>query len=562
MPKDAFTLRFLCAELNTLLSGGKINRIVQPENERVEFTVYTGKSTEKLVLDVKPSDPRIGITKEEKDAPLTAPNFCMLLRKHLLGATIDNIAVVGYDRVVKIDCTAGGEFADGKKTLFVELMGRYSNIILTEDGKVLGGNRGINFFDNGVRPLIVGRPYLFPPTSDKFTPDDQRLIAYFKDFNGDDLASYTANGVLGIALSTAREIVYGYDKKFIEYDGESFYGFLKDFLFSEEKNPCVATENGKVKDVFAFPYESAPSDLKFFKELYAAEDYYYINAGKDKAFNGDKNGVLSVVNAAIKKSDKKLALVVNRIADAEKAEEYRVKGELILSNIYLLKRGDKTLKTVNYYDGENIEISLDENLTPSENAEQYYKKYNKSKRALLNLKPQAEKLAEEKEYLLSVKDEIELTENADDIKAVKTELIRYGLIKERKITGKKTVEPNKRLYYIDGFIVKAGKNNVLNDEITLSANKRDIWLHAKDIHSSHVVIETDGKTPEMKTIIKAAEICAYYSKGRESGKTEIVYTEKKNVKKPKGAKAGFFVYDNYSSVAVEPLKHDELIKKE
>ena len=562
MPKDAFTLRVLCDELNTLLSGGKINKIVQPENERVEFTVYTGKTTEKLVLDVKPSNPRIGITKEEKDAPLTAPNFCMLLRKHLLGAMIDGIAVVGFDRVVKIECTAGGEFSDGKKTIYVELMGRYSNIILTEDGKVLGGNRGINFFDNGVRPLIVGHPYKLPPVSDKLTPDDERLIDCFKNFNGEDISSFTAEKVCGVSLLTAKEIAVRYFEKHKEYDAESYFRFLKDFLYKKEKNPCVLFSLGKVKDVFVFPYKSEPNELKFFNELYAAEDYYYINAEKDKAFTNEKNSVLSVVNSAIKKYDKKISLVKSRISDAEKAEEYKIKGELILSNIYLIKRGDKTLKAVNYYTGEEVEIALDENLSPSGSAELYYKKYNKSKRALLNLKPQLDSLSEEKEYLLSVKDEAELSETADEIKAVKSELIKNGLIKEKRISGKKRPEPTKRLYVIDGFIVKVGKNNVLNDEITLSADKRDIWLHAKDFHSSHLIIETNKKTPRIETVIKAAEICAYYSKGREGGKTEIVYTEKKNVKKPKGAKAGFFIYDNYSSVTVEPNRHDELIKKE
>lgn len=562
MPQDAFTLRALANELNGILAGGKINKIVQPENERVELSVYTGKSTEKLILDVRPSCPRIGITKEERDAPLTAPNFCMLLRKHLIGGTINSINVEGYDRVVKIACTAGGDFGGGEKTLYVELMGRYSNVILTENGKVLGGNRGINFFDNGVRPLIVGRPYVFPPVSGKRTPDDQNLIGYFNDFKGDNLAEYTAAGVCGIALATAKEIVLRFNEKNKGYDGQSYYRFLKEFSFTSEKAPCVSVENGKVKDVFVFPYKSAPTELKSFPELYAAEDYYFINAEKDKSFNNKKNEIISVINAAIKKYDKKIGLVRARLKDAENAEEYRINGELILSNIYKIKRGDKTLKALNYYDNTEKEIALDENLTPAANAERYYKKYNKCKRAQNSLIPQEKQLVAEKDYFISVKDETELAETVDDIKAVKTELVKNGIIKERKITNKKSAETKKRVYYIDGFIVKAGRNNLENDEITLSANKSDIWLHAKDIHSSHLIIETNGRVPEDKTIIKAAEVCAYFSKGREGGKTEVVYTEKKNVKKPKGAKAGFFIYDNYSSVMVNPAKHDELIKKE
>ena len=164
MPQDAFTLKYLCQELNALFSGGKVNKITEPTNDELVFTIYTGKRTEKLLLDVNPSCPRIGVINQEKESPLTAPNFCMLMRKHLLSATLDSIELIGFDRIVKIEFTASAEFFDAvKKTVFVELMGRYSNIILTENGKILGGNRGINMFDNGVRPLIVGYPYVFPP---------------------------------------------------------------------------------------------------------------------------------------------------------------------------------------------------------------------------------------------------------------------------------------------------------------------------------------------------------------------------------------------------------------
>ena len=171
MPQDAFTLRYLCAELNSVFAGGKVNRIIEPNNDELVLTVYTGKRTEKLLLNVNPAAPRIGILSEERDSPLTAPNFCMLMRKHLLSATLLSVELIGFDRIVKIDLLASGEFKDAvKKTLYVELMGRYSNIILTENGRILGGNRGINMFDNGVRPLFVGQPYVFPPVGDKKLP--------------------------------------------------------------------------------------------------------------------------------------------------------------------------------------------------------------------------------------------------------------------------------------------------------------------------------------------------------------------------------------------------------
>ena len=183
MPQDAFTLRYLCTELNSVFLNGKVNRIIQPSNDDLILTVYTGKRTEKLLLSVNPASPRIGVINEESESPLTAPNFCMLMRKHLLSATITSIELVGFDRIVKIDFLSSAEFFDAKiKTVYVELMGRYSNIILTEDGKILGGNRGINMFDNGVRPLIVGMPYVFPPVGDKKLPADKELIKHFIHF--------------------------------------------------------------------------------------------------------------------------------------------------------------------------------------------------------------------------------------------------------------------------------------------------------------------------------------------------------------------------------------------
>ena len=180
MPQDAFTLRFLCEELNSIFSGGKVNRIIQPNADEMIMTVYTGKRTEKLFISVNPASPRMGVTNTERESPLTAPNFCMLLRKHLLSATLESIELVGFDRIVKIDFMPSAEFFDSvRKTLYVELMGRYSNIILTENGRILGGNRGINMFDNGVRPLIVGKPYVFPPVGDKRLPSDKELVGLF-----------------------------------------------------------------------------------------------------------------------------------------------------------------------------------------------------------------------------------------------------------------------------------------------------------------------------------------------------------------------------------------------
>lgn len=606
MPQDAFTLRYLCEELNELLSGGKINRIVQPSSDEIVFTVYTGKRTEKLLIDVNPASPRMGITEEEKESPLTAPNFCMLLRKHLLNAQIDGISLVGFDRIVKIDITPSSEFFDAeRKTLFVELMGRYSNVILTEKGKVLGGNRGINCFDNGVRPLIVGHEYKFPPVGEKRLPQDASLESLFFGAEEKALPAIIAENVQGIALSTAEELVREYFEarscrgataKSAENDGATLLGakndgaaaenagdcraatqntisdgkdfcdFFVKFLYDHKKSPCVTFSGGAVKDVCAFPYKSQKAEaIKNFERLIYAESFYFSERGKAKRFSALKERLNSVVAAALKKAQKRLAAVSAREKDASSAEENRIKGELILANIYKFKGGETEAELYNYYDNTTLKVTLDKSLSPAANAERYYKKYNKQKRSLVALAPERERAEKDIDYLKSIQGYIGFAETEADLLAVKEEAVEAGLIKEKAAaTQKKKTAPKTkgREYVIEGFKVVCGRNNLENDAIVYGAKGEDLWLHAKDYHSSHVIISSEGKAVPEKVVAAAAEICAYYSQGRGGGRVEVVYTRRKFLKKPPKSKAGFFVYSEYKSVYAEPNNGEKYIKTE
>ena len=558
MPQDAFTLRVLCEELNGILKGGKINRIMQPSVDATVFTVYTDFGVKKLLLDVTPSCPRIGLTEKEPPALINASNFCMLLRKHLLSATINGISVVGFDRIVKIDLTPSSQFFDAPdKVIYVELMGRYSNVILTENGKVMGGNRGINFLDNNVRPLISGLPYTLPPVGDKKEPSDESLK---NEFSNPDLitAENICSAVQGIALSTAKEIIF----RFNEENNRDFFGFFNDFLYFPPKKPCILKENGEVKDVLAFPYKTLKGDVVFYDNLSSAEDAFFGERQAKKKFSDLKTRLLSVVSTAEKKAKKRLAAVNVRIKEAENAEENRIKGELILANIYKLKGGEEKVVLDNYYDGSKVEVFLDGKLSPAKNAENYYKKYNKQKGSLVSLIPQKESADSEIFYLDSVYSEITLSEELSDLKAIEEELTESGFVKKQQVKRGKKQETvrSPRVYVVNDFTVRAGRNNAENDYVTFSAKGSDIWLHAKDVHSSHIVIETGGKTVPMHILKIAAEICAYYSKAREDGKAEIVYCEKKFVKKPKGAKLGFCTYTDFKSITVIPNAHAELQK--
>ena len=557
MPQDAFTLRYLCEELNEILKGGKINRITQPTADITTFTVYTKSGVKRLILNVDPSMPRIGLSDNEQKPEISSSNFCMLLKKHLLSATIKAVSLVGFDRIVKIDLIPSAEFFDSpEESLYVELMGRYSNVILTENGKVLGGNRGINFLDNNVRPLIAGLPYKLPPVGDKLEPKDNRVKQIFAD-NSSITAENLCNKVQGLALSTAQEIVDGYRSV-----GGDFYEYLNNYIYKSKPRPCVEYLLGIVKDVYVYPYKEIKGEIKLFSALFSAEELFFSEKENAKKFKQLKDRLLSIVNSGLKKSKKRLNAVLARFKDAENAEENRITGELILANIYKLKGGESQAEFDNYYDGTKITVALDERLSPAKNAENYYKKYNKQKRALVSLIPQKESAENEINYLNSVDSEINLAETYADLKAVEDELVVSGFIKKpQQNKGKqKAEELSPRVYDVYGFTVKVGRNNAENDKITFTSKPTDIWLHAKNYHSSHLIIETNGKKLPERVLVKAAEICAYFSKGRDGGKTEIVYCERKCVKKPKKSPLGFCTYTNFRSITVNPEPHAEMLK--
>ncbi len=563
MTQDAFTLRYLCEELNLIFAGGKINKINQPSNDQMVLTVYTGKKTEKLLLDVNPASPRLGVIREERENPLTAPNFCMLMRKHLLSSTIQNISLIGFDRIVKIDFLSSGEFFDSTiKSVYIELMGRYSNVILTENGKILGGNRGINMFDNGVRPLIVGRPYVFPPVGNKRLPSDKSLIEAFNGCETDKIAQSICTFVQGVAVSTAKEIEMGFNQAYNGVcDGKKLFEYLNNFLFNTLKNPCVITCDGQVKDVLVCPYQSMDGEVERFDYLYLAEQSFFERKENQKRFTSKRDRLNSITNTALKKVKKKLTAITAKEREALGAEDNRLKGELILANVYKFKGGESECVLDNYYDGTQVKILLDSKLSASKNAENYYKKYNKQKRTITALAPQKEQAEKELNYLNSVLDEIALCEEYEDLVLIETELENYGLIIIKTVSDKKKKENTFcKEYLVFGFRVRAGRNNAENDKLTFTSSPSDVWVHAKDYHSSHVLIESlDRQVPE-EVIKVASEICAYYSKGREGGKMEVVYTLKKFVKKPPKSKPGFCYYDNFKSITVCPEKHVEFLK--
>lgn len=569
MPQDALMLKNIAKELNNLLAGGKINKVVQPNTDSLVLTVYNGKIF-RLFISVDPTAPRINFLTEEIQSPLTAPNFCMLLRKHLLSATIKKIELALFDRIIKITLSSSQEFFDAKdKVLYLELMGRYSNVILTEDGKVLGANRGANIFDNGVRPLIVNKPYVLPPVGEKREPKDLSLIEVFSSYEGEKntekLGAFISSNVLGLAQTTAREIAYRFNEKYSQNSpknfGEELFYFINDFIDNATVKPCVTLENDEVLDVLCLDYNTIRGERKYYDSLLEADNEYFTKKSYQKTFRAKKDRLTSVINAQNKKINKRLTAILSRKKDALDAEDNKLKGELILANVYLAKKGDEVLIANNYYDGTTIKIPLNPDLSPSQNASNYYKKYNKQKRALSSLIEQENIARDELEYLSAIMEEINLCESLNELLFIEEEMKTYGLIKTNAPKNKKPKEIKHKTYIIHGYEVVCGRNNVENDKITLSAKPNDLWLHAKTFHSSHVIIKNPTGAQIFDEVIKiSAEICAYYSKARESGNTEIVYTKKRCVKKTPNSKPGSFIYTDFNSIVVKPNKHDEFLK--
>ncbi len=568
MPQDAFHIRRLVRELNTFLIGGKINRISQVNKDELTFIIYTGKTTVKLIISANASNARVCLSATEKEPAPVAPNFCMLLRKHLQGAEILEVRQYGFERIVEIDLHCVTDFSDSVRTLRCELMGKYSNVILTENGVILGALKTTALENEAHRVLLTGAKYLYPAPQEKLSPFDkdgiraraEAFLSTHEAYDEETLAVFLFENVAGLALATARELVGRLVEKtgdvrwiFSPSVGMPLWEFIGEFCENEPCKPCLKTVNGEAKDFFAFPVfggEEMPSLCK-------AEDEFFTRRESKKGFEDKKRKLENLARSLKKKQTKKLQDTLERLKEAEKAEEYRIKGELLTANLYRIERGMASVELENWYaeEGGAIKISLDTTLSPSKNAQRYFKTYNKYKRATEILTPMLKKEEAEIEYTDSVLSAIALSDDTDDLKEIETELTEMGLLRapKERVGGKKkeTAVPFREFEH-DGKKILVGRNNLQNDRLLRFASPEDIWLHAQKYHSSHVIILTNGGQVCDETLLYAAKLCAYYSNGRDSGKIPVDYCKRKFVKKPSKSKAGFVTYTDYKTLLVEP----------
>ncbi|MBQ7368443.1 MAG: NFACT family protein [Clostridia bacterium] len=559
MPQDAFHIRRLSQELDRFLRGGKINRISQVDKDELTFIIYTGKSTVKLILSTNASNARVCLSEREKEPLAVPPNFCMLLRKHLQGAEILSVVQKDFERIIELTLKCTSDFSECERVLHCELMGKYSNIVLSEKGIVLGALKTTALLDDSHRVLLAGAKYAYPLPQDKISPFDgagMRALeqsfyeTHAEGYENEAFAKFIFEHVSGLALPTAREIVARAAKVKMP-----LWAFIGEFCENAPNEPHLKTENGEPVDFFAFEIAGG----KAMPSLCKAEDEYYSFRENKKGFADKKRKLESAARTLRKKAAKRLQEITERLAESEKAEENRVKGELLTANLYRLEKGAKSATLENWYDeqGGEIKIALEPLLTPAQNAQKYFKAYNKQKRAKEILLPMQRAEQRELSYAESILSAINAADAEQDFKEIEEELVSTGALRAPKarIGGKKKETPVPfREYEHDGKKILLGRNNLQNDKLLRQAAPDDIWLHTQKYHSSHAIICAQGGQVSDETVLYAAELCAYYSDGRDGDKIPVDYCKRKYVKKPSKSKAGFVVYTDYKTILVTPKK--------
>lgn len=575
MAFDGITIAAMVKELNTSLKGGRINKIAQPESDELLLTARGQDGQKRLLLSASPSLPLLYFTSKNRISPLTAPNFCMLLRKHIGSARITDITQPGMERVVQFHLEHLNELGDVcHKILIMELMGKHSNLIFCDDkGMILDSIKHVSSNMSSVREVLPGREYFIPKTQDKLDPltiTEEEFIsvicqkplpaakAIYSSLTGISpvmaqevcfRASIDGNDSMQSLNEAARTHLYHTFARIMEQVKEG--GFTPNIIFRGDE----PVEYG----VLDFQQYGPEYHSVSFDSVSQMLETYYASRDLITRIRQKSADLRRIVQTALERNRKKLMLQQKQMKDTEKKDKYKVYGELINTYGYGLEEGVKSFKALNYYTNEEITIPLDPQLTPQENSKKYFDRYQKLKRTQEALEEQIKETTEEIQHLESISNALDIAREESDLSQIKEELTEFGYIKKHYTSkkGAKMQTKSKPFHYIssDGYDIYVGKNNYQNDELTFKfASGNDWWFHAKKMPGSHVVVKTkDGTLPD-RTFEEAGSLAAYYSQGRTAPKVEIDYLQKKNVKKPAGAKPGFVVYyTNYSLMAVPDI---------
>lgn len=581
MAFDGIVISSLVWELNERLADGRINKIYQPENDAIVLTIKNNRNNYRLLLSASPSLPLAYLTEDTGTNPMTAPNFCMLLRKHISGGRIVSILQPEMERILKFEIEHLNELGDVcTKYLIVELMGKHSNIIFCRpDGTIIDSIKHISLYISSVREVLPGRSYFIPNTMLKQNPLTITAAEFAEKVLSKPLpvgkALYTS--LTGISPVIAEEICFrasldsGMSTSGLS-DVEKVHLFgvfsrLMEDVKGHRFSPTIVYRSKEPVEFSALPLTCySDCDSQPFDSISTVLRTYYAEKNASSRIRQKSHDLRHVVGTALDRTRKKYDLQLKQLKDTEKREKYKIYGEMLNTYGYGLEEGSKSLTCLNYYTNQEITIPLDPQLPPQENAKKYFERYGKLKRTFEALSSLTEETHAEMEHLDSVSTALDLAQTEGDLAQIKEELIQAGYMKRH--TGGKNTKKQKLtsqpLHYIssDGYDMYVGKNNLQNEELTFKfAGGGDWWFHAKGIPGSHVIVKTKGDELPDRTFEEAARLAAYYSKNRTSEKVEIDYIQRKHVKKPNSGKPGFVIYHTNYSMMIEPdISHIRSVK--
>lgn len=564
MAFDGITVAGMTKELKDTLEGGRISKIAQPETDELLLTVKTPDGQKRLCISASASLPLIYLTCGNKPSPMTAPNFCMLLRKHISNGRIVSVNQPGLERIIRLEIEHLDELGDlCRKTLVVEIMGKHSNIIFcAEDGTILDSIKHVSAQMSSVREVLPGRPYFIPDTQKKLDPLDVQEEDFARELAAHPMPLGKAlySSFTGISPVAAEEVCWlaGLDSGISpkELSPDLLSHLYRQFCYylepvkKGEFSPAIYYDGEKPKEFSVLPLshygncrrEECPSVSDMLYTFYASRD-------AQTRIRQKSTDLRHVVQTALERNRKKYDLQHRQLSDTRTREKFKVYGELLHTYGYSLEEGAKKLDALNYYTNEMVTIPLDPQKTAMENAASYFEKYNKQKRTFEALSVHIQETRNEIDYLESVSRSLDMARTEADLAQIKEELIQSGYIR-RKASKKKEKLTSRPLHYLssDGFHMYVGKNNLQNEELTFHfANGNDWWFHAKGVPGSHVIVRTNGEELPDRAFEEAGRLAAHYSKSGNAEKVEIDYVEKKHVKKPAGSRPGFVVYyTNYS----------------
>ncbi|HIW21844.1 MAG TPA: NFACT family protein [Candidatus Dorea intestinavium] len=572
MALDGITVANIVAELKTQMIDSRISKIAQPEHDELMITLKTKEGNKRLLISASPSLPLIYLGDKNKKSPMVAPNFCMLLRKHIGTGRITNVSQPSLERVIFIDIEHFDELGDLKqKRLAIELMGKHSNIIFMDhESNIIDSIKHISSHVSSVREVLPGRKYFIPDQAHKLSPLKISETAFIEALKSkaDTIVPALYKSFVGISPTVAEEICYIADLNTMatpkDLDSDCLLHLYRQFtLFMERVSeedfyPVIYFDGDKPVDYSSIPlthyedYTKEPYDS--ISELLIA---YYDKKALITRIRQKSADLRHVVATALERNHKKYQLQLRQLEDTKDRDKFKEYGELINIYGYELKENDKVLVAYNYYQDKEVKIPIDPTLTPSQNSQKYFAKYNKKKRTYEALLELVRETKEEIDYLSTLSNALENATGEEDLQEIKEEMIQTGYVRKRH-EKKKVKIKSAPLHFLssDGYSIFVGKNNLQNDEISFNlGSNKDWWFHVKDAPGSHVLVVTNGEEIPDATYLEAAKLAAHFSSRRESDKIEVDYTLRKNLKKPTGSKPGFVVYyTNYSMITDSDIK--------